>query len=521
MANNTGTLVGAPIRPWSPDSVFASALADELQGGLHVVQTDASRNALPSWYLEDGMLVVVLASAEAGGNKATYQYDVSSWITFGVNNASLNDLYDSIIRIDASLNNVTDGASIFLLNASIGTGFSWNGGTHQIDVSIGSSLAAYATNASIGTAAFAKNASLSLYVKKAGDTMTGNLTIDTSLSVHEIYVPLNDDIFIKAGNTNTGTDPGNLYLIAGNNNSLTTGAGGAVYISPGREYSSGGTHSTGMVYIGNPSYNYTEVGIAPSGGSSYIDLHFSAKGSGTIYLGSSSTSDTVIYGDLHVSNGGTSIFQLLTSGPYGPYFLLNASNNTIESGAGASDSSYNGKNLVIKAGNGDSGSGFRGNGGNLTLQAGNAASNSSPNIGGDLILGAGKGIMGGSDGKLYLRYIPSASASKVLYYNPDTSILSYGDPSGGTGVSSLLALTDVSIVSIGDKNLLQYDLASAKWKNVAPLDGSAYFQKKLTYTTIPGTSTTGTMGDMVYDASYLYLCTSTNKWGRLLLSYAF
>ena len=93
--------------------------------------------------------------------------------------------------------------------------------------------------------------------------------------------------------------------------------------------------------------------------------------------------------------------------------------------------------------------------------------------------------------------------------------------STGAGVSSLSALTDVSISSIADKNLLQYSTTSSKWINVAPLDASAYFQKKIVYNSIPGTATSGTAGDLVYDSSYMYICISTNKWGRVLLDYAF
>jgi len=49
------------------------------------------------------------------------------------------------------------------------------------------------------------------------------------------------------------------------------------------------------------------------------------------------------------------------------------------------------------------------------------------------------------------------------------------DVSIAAGVSSLSSLTDVSIVSIADNDLLQYDLASGKWKNVALTDASNYF----------------------------------------------
>jgi len=95
MANNIGTLVGAPIRPFAPESVFAAAFADELQGGVHIVAKDASRNAMPSWYLQNGMIVVVLDSTEGGNAKVTYQYDSAadpSWEVFNSGSGGSGDV---------------------------------------------------------------------------------------------------------------------------------------------------------------------------------------------------------------------------------------------------------------------------------------------------------------------------------------------------------------------------------------------------------------------------------------------
>jgi hypothetical protein len=123
MANNIGTLVGAPIRPFAPESVFAAAFSDELYGGLHCVQTDASRDAMPSWYLQDGMLVCVYSSAEAGGSRATYQRNGGSWTPFGAG--------------DVSKGYVDESLAFFMRSASTGVGLYWNAGYLDVSVAAG------------------------------------------------------------------------------------------------------------------------------------------------------------------------------------------------------------------------------------------------------------------------------------------------------------------------------------------------------------------------------------------------
>lgn len=150
MANNIGTLVGAPIRPFAQESVFAAAFADELQGGLHIVETDASRNGMPSWYLQDGMVVVVLTSAEAGNALATYQYDSTanpSWGTFAGGGGSaavsgaangLQILSDGSIGLGGQLmEDTTIDASNYVFQVGAGD-FNW-GNQEYSSISIRSS----------------------------------------------------------------------------------------------------------------------------------------------------------------------------------------------------------------------------------------------------------------------------------------------------------------------------------------------------------------------------------------------
>jgi hypothetical protein len=48
MANNTGTLITAPIRPYTGSDTFPSAYANELLGGYHIAADTTARNAIPA-----------------------------------------------------------------------------------------------------------------------------------------------------------------------------------------------------------------------------------------------------------------------------------------------------------------------------------------------------------------------------------------------------------------------------------------------------------------------------------------
>ncbi len=168
-------------------------------------------------------------------------------------------------------------------------------------------------------------------------------------------------------------------------------------------------------------------------------------------------------------------------------------------------------------------------------------------------------------------YISNASLNES-YFKWGSGLL---EPSveGGSGSSTLIALTDVSIVSIIDNQVLAYDDGDSVWKNKAAVnasvwdvvnaseyfwifsdvsltspvnnqalcynstagvfvnktladpsifdvtDGSLYFQSKIQFrTTCPSSAGAGNQGDWCLDASFLYVCTSTNTWGRLMFT---
>jgi hypothetical protein len=580
MANNSGTLVIAAIRPWSDADTFASAYADEIRGGLHCVTTDASRDAITSDRLEDGMLVAVSNSAEAGGNRAIYQRQSGSWVKFSSGDASINDLYDyidgslderdlridnleaSIVRIDASLDDVIDGLSIFIPSASIGYGLDWNAGL--LDVSISSFTANGSTNAFplFDGAGGLKN---SIFAERSGiftmNNSTGNLVIQSAQIGGDLIIKTTDN-----GSADFYLDPRNGIVRIGRDQTksdVRLQAGGTLsninlHLQPagnGETRIYGGIKTYGITEVStyqvlyyNSSTNQVTFGNAPfsgttiSGTANYIPK-FNLTGNGlidtsiyqldnSIYIGTNK-GETAIYGPrLKPSSGATSYFYFNGDTPY-----FYSSSNLLQltaSGAPGFIFSWDSGNLLEKisfnttyGGTGavplflvEGGTQFTtpngSKGGNLMLQGGPGADASYG--GGDLILAGGKT---GSTitGNIKLVGLDSSIENYILYYRPDSSIVTYGTLS--SGATSLSALTDVSIVGIANNNILQYDSGSSKWKNVAPLDGSAYFQSKITKNTIPGTSTTGIAGDWAYDSSYLYLCTSTNKWGRILLDYSF
>jgi len=137
--------------------------------------------------------------------------------------------------------------------------------THDLKGDIDTSLLLYATNSSINSAAFAKNASLSLYVQKAGDTMSGGLIIDASLTVPYIYAKdgsvSGQSLNIKAGNGGITGSGGDIIILAGNRDALASpGPGGRVYLSPGRQTDGGGSY-VNSIMIGHPTYNSSAIGI--------------------------------------------------------------------------------------------------------------------------------------------------------------------------------------------------------------------------------------------------------------------
>jgi len=112
--------------------------------------------------------------------------------------------------------------------------------------------------------------------------------------------------------------------------------------------------------------------------------------------------------------------------------------------------------------------------------------------------------------------IGSAQDGSALVYVDAGAYWTYG-VAGGGGVTdlSLGGLTDVKVTDASLYEVIQVNEAGT-WDNRATIDIEDYFQPRAIYKT-PGSGSAGTQGDMGYDSSYFYMCTSTNVWGRLLL----
>lgn len=73
----------------------------------------------------------------------------------------------------------------------------------------------------------------------------------------------------------------------------------------------------------------------------------------------------------------------------------------------------------------------------------------------------------------------------------------------------LQELHNLLITSVANNNTIKYDSATSLWKNKMLLQDAP----------APATSSsTGVIGDVRMDSSYIYVCTATNTWKRIALS---
>jgi hypothetical protein len=144
-ANNSGTLVIAPVRPQAEEDTYPSAYANEIKGGVHSVSDLTARNAIPDLRREEGMLCYVLSDStlyvlDGGITNDDWEklqisklegVDFTGWST------------GKILKFDASGNLVvgTDnegaGGTITLESLSATTPISYNNTTGVFSVAIG------------------------------------------------------------------------------------------------------------------------------------------------------------------------------------------------------------------------------------------------------------------------------------------------------------------------------------------------------------------------------------------------
>jgi len=153
-------------------------IADVILGGEYASQT----------YV-DGSLSTLNASVNTAlGLKTDFTYDVKQDASIGL---KTDFTYD--VKQDASIGLKTDFTYDVKQDASIGLKTDFTYDVKQdasielktdftYDVKQDTSMLSYTTNASVASAGFANNASLGLYVQKAGDIMTGNLSIANNVN---------------------------------------------------------------------------------------------------------------------------------------------------------------------------------------------------------------------------------------------------------------------------------------------------------------------------------------------------
>ena len=100
MSKNTGTLVGAAIRPIDSADLISTAYENEIRGGHHGYATLAERNAIIIQRRGWGMLCTVYND---GSNNGTYQLkygyssttitDNSNWILFSGGSGAAGSAY--------------------------------------------------------------------------------------------------------------------------------------------------------------------------------------------------------------------------------------------------------------------------------------------------------------------------------------------------------------------------------------------------------------------------------------------
>jgi hypothetical protein len=81
MAKNTGTLVIDMVRPYDSLDTYAVALCNEIQGGLHIYDTDNDLQNSISQRNKIGMLATVVSSVSNQNQMTVFQLSsASTWV---------------------------------------------------------------------------------------------------------------------------------------------------------------------------------------------------------------------------------------------------------------------------------------------------------------------------------------------------------------------------------------------------------------------------------------------------------
>jgi hypothetical protein len=106
MPLNQGTLISSPIRPLSPGMTIATALSNEILGGLHSVQTLSDRDLITTDRRQFGMLVYIINDDDFYQLKQISSPDISDNLNWDLINISgiptTTEWLDSVISISGT-----------------------------------------------------------------------------------------------------------------------------------------------------------------------------------------------------------------------------------------------------------------------------------------------------------------------------------------------------------------------------------------------------------------------------------
>jgi len=137
-SQNTGTLIGSTIRPFSTESKIATALSNEVKGGLHSVADSTERNSITTERRQFGMIVYVVADNkyyQLRNISSSNLYDNANWDELNILSTSLISTFDntdwqnSIISLASSYSTTTLGDRYII---SSGFSFPWAGHDSEI-----------------------------------------------------------------------------------------------------------------------------------------------------------------------------------------------------------------------------------------------------------------------------------------------------------------------------------------------------------------------------------------------------
>jgi hypothetical protein len=136
MALNKGTLVASPVRPVDNSDRYPSALSNEVQGGLHSVQDQTERDAIPYERRNWGMLCYVIDDLKLYqlqyNHVNTTIYDNLNWTEFKGGGGTGTEWIDSVISTvltEPASPNIGDRYLLGKLTIDTPTGANWGGQT--------------------------------------------------------------------------------------------------------------------------------------------------------------------------------------------------------------------------------------------------------------------------------------------------------------------------------------------------------------------------------------------------------